>query len=120
MNYAHVGFAVKNLQKSKGFYTAALATLGLSLLREKTESVHFGEDGKTLFYIHTRSTPPGPFHIAFEAKSRGQVDEFYKAALAAGGKDNGAPGIRENYSPTYYAVFVIDPDGHNIEALCRT
>ena len=119
MEVAHIGFGVKDLSKSKSFYTRALAPLGLSLIREKPTSVHFGREGRTLLYIHTREIPPGPFHVAFEAKSRAQVDSFYEAALAAGGKDNGSPGIRENYSPTYYAAFVIDPDGHNLEVVCR-
>src|ERR1051326_5285259 len=115
MNYAHVGFAAKDLAKSKAFYEAALAPLGLSLVREKTESVHFGKDGRTFLYVHTRGNPPGPFHIAFEADTQDQVNKFYDAAISAGGVDHGAPGIRENYSPTYYAAFVLDPDGHNIE-----
>ncbi|OGC85052.1 hypothetical protein A3F55_02180 [Candidatus Adlerbacteria bacterium RIFCSPHIGHO2_12_FULL_53_18] len=121
MKFGHIGFAVKDFQKSKEFYVKALAPVGLTQHREKENSAHFGAgDGRTMFYIHTRSAPPGPIHLAFEADTREQVDEFYKVALAAGGKDNGAPGVREHYSPTYYAVFVIDPNGHNIEAVCRT
>ena len=120
MNIAHVAFAVHDLQKSKEFYVRALAPLGLSVHREKSDSVHFTKgDGKTLFYIHTRTPVPGPIHVAFEADTREQVDEFYKSALSFGGTDNGAPGVREQYSPNYYAAFVIDPDGHNLEAVCR-
>ncbi len=119
MEFAHLGIAVQDLAKSKEFYEAALAPLGLPLIREKETSVHFGKNGRTLFYIHTKGTPPGPIHIAFDADSREKVNAFYAAALKAGGKDNGAPGIRERYSPTYYAAFVLDPDGHNIEAISR-
>lgn len=119
MEFAHLGLAVRDLKRSKEFYVAALTPLGLPLTREKETSVHFGKNGRTMFYIHTKGAPPGPIHIAFDADSREHVDAFYKAALAAGGKDNGAPGIREHYSPTYYAAFVLDPDGHNIEAVAR-
>lgn len=120
-NFAHIGLAVRDLQKSKVFYSQALFPLHLSTHREKEDSVHFGTgNGRTLFYIHTRSKAPGPIHIAFEADSRDQVDQFHEAAIAAGGKDNGAPGVRENYAPNYYAAFVVDPDGNNIEAVCRT
>jgi|SRR3989344_2526143 len=120
MNFAHIGFAVCDLEKSKGFYTKGLAPLGIVLTKEKADSAHFGKgDGKTMLWIHTHGPIPGPIHIAFEADTHTHVQEFYSAAIAAGGRDNGGPGIRENYSPNYYAAFVIDPDGHNIEAVCR-
>jgi catechol 2,3-dioxygenase-like lactoylglutathione lyase family enzyme len=118
--FGHIGFAVKDLDKSKAFYTQALAPLGIQFMRESDTSAHFGSgDGTTMLWIHTRGQVPGPFHIAFEAESKEDVDAFYKAALAAGGTDNGAPGIREHYSPTYYAAFVFDPNGNNLEAVCR-
>ncbi|OGG72079.1 hypothetical protein A3A35_02320 [Candidatus Kaiserbacteria bacterium RIFCSPLOWO2_01_FULL_51_21] len=121
MNFAHIGLAVRDIKKSKEFYSKVLLPLQLSVYREKADSVHFGTgNGRTLFYIHTRSKAPGPVHIAFEADSRDEVGQFYKAAIIAGGKDNGTPGIRENYAPNYYAAFVLDPDGNNIEAICRT
>ena len=119
MSYAHIGLPVADLAKSKSFYEAVLAPLGLALIREKEDSVHFGKDGRTVFYVHTKKAPPGPTHIAFEAQSKEQVDEFFTAGLSAGGTDNGAPGIRENYSPTYYAAFLLDPDGHNVETVFR-
>jgi catechol 2,3-dioxygenase-like lactoylglutathione lyase family enzyme len=120
MQFAHIGFSTRDLQKSKEFYIAALRPLGLSLGRESEDSLHFSQNGdRTLLWIHTRSDVTTPLHISFEADSRAQVDEFYRAATAAGGKDNGAPGIRENYSPNYYAAFVIDPDGHNLEVVYR-
>ncbi len=119
MKFGHIGFSVHDLQKSKEFYTAALLPLGLSLTHESGEQVRFGKDGKTWLYIHKRNDPPTSFHLAFETDTREEVDAFYKAALAAGGTDHGVPGIREAYSPTYYAAFVVDPNGHNIEAVCR-
>jgi catechol 2,3-dioxygenase-like lactoylglutathione lyase family enzyme len=120
MNFAHIGFAVRDIKKSKEFYSAALAPLGLLLEKEKTDSLHFGKgDGKTMLWIHTRGQITSPFHFSFEADNRTQVQEFYNAALAAGGTDNGAPGVRENYSANYYATFVLDPDGHNLEVVYR-
>lgn len=119
MKFGHIGFSVHDLQKSKKFYEAALIPLGLSLTHESNEQVRFGKNGKTMLYIHTRTVPPSSFHLAFEAKSHEEVDAFYAAALAAGGTDHGAPGIRLDYSPTYYAAFVLDPNGHNIEVVCR-
>ncbi|MBU2159123.1 VOC family protein [Patescibacteria group bacterium] len=119
MEFGHIGFSVNDLQKSKEFYRAALIPLGLSLTHESDEQVRFGKAGKTTLYIHTLMAPPTSFHIAFEVKSREEVDAFYAAALAAGGTDHGAPGIRQDYSPTYYAAFVLDPNGHNIEVVCR-
>lgn len=120
MEFAHIGFSVRDLQKSKVFYVRALAPLGLVLQREKVDSLHFGKgDGRTMLWIHTRGGVTSPFHISFEVDSKEQVQEFYDAALAAGGTDNGAPGVRENYSKNYYAAFVLDPDGHNLEVVCR-
>ena len=120
MSFAHIGFAVHNLEKSKEFYSKALAPLGPILQSEKTDSFHFGKsDGRTMLWLHTRGTPPGAIHLSFEAGTKEQVQEFYAAAISAGGKDNGAPGIRADYAPTYYAAFVFDPDGHNIEVICR-
>jgi catechol 2,3-dioxygenase-like lactoylglutathione lyase family enzyme len=119
MKFAHIGFGVKDLSRSKDFYKRIFEVLGLPLIDESGQSVRFGADGRALFYIHTREAPPGPFHVAFEVDTREAVSEFHEAALAAGGRDNGAPGIRKHYSPTYYAAFVLDPDGHNIEAVCR-
>ncbi len=119
MSYAHVGFAVKDLAVSKKFYEAALAPVGITLISEGENWAAFGKEGRNLLWIGTFGPVPGHIHFAFEASDRSSVDAFYKAAIAAGGKDNGAPGIRENYSPTYYAAFVIDPDGHNVEVVAR-
>lgn len=119
MEFGHIGFSVHDLQKSKEFYKAALIPIGLSLTHESGEQVRFGKDGKTVLYIHTRMAPPSSFHLAFEVETQEKVDAFYAAALTAGGTDHGAPGVRPDYSPTYYAAFVLDPNGHNIEVVCR-
>lgn len=122
----HIGFGVTDFQRSQQFYTEALAPLGISLLMEVTAeqtgaAAHagFGKDGKPFFWIGTGGRPGGPTHVAFAADDRGSVDAFYRAALAAGGRDNGGPGVRAHYHPNYYGAFVLDPDGHNIEAVCH-
>jgi catechol 2,3-dioxygenase-like lactoylglutathione lyase family enzyme len=79
----------------------------------------FGREGKTSFMVRTVGDPSGPAHVAFASPDRGTVDAFHAAALAAGGTDNGGPGIRENYHPNYYAAFALDPDGNNVEAVCQ-
>jgi catechol 2,3-dioxygenase-like lactoylglutathione lyase family enzyme len=112
---AHTGLAVSDYQRSKTFYTKALTPLGYSNNMEHGTSAGFNDGKNTDFWIGKESQVI-PNHLAFEAKSREQVHAFHKAALDAGGKDNGAPGYRD-YSPGYYAAFVYDPDGHNIEAV---
>jgi catechol 2,3-dioxygenase-like lactoylglutathione lyase family enzyme len=79
----------------------------------------FGKDSKAFFWIGTGNKPRGGTHVAFTARTRSDVDSFYQAALAAGGRDNGAPGLRPHYHPNHYAAFVLDPDGNNVEAVCR-
>ena len=123
----HIGYCVTDIDKSKRFYAAALAPLSVSLIMEVTAEqtgkdahVGFGEEGKPYFWIGTGGKPSGAVHVAFAAASRGQVDAFYEAAIAAGGRDNGPPGIREHYHPNYYGAFVLDLDGNNIEAVCHT
>jgi catechol 2,3-dioxygenase-like lactoylglutathione lyase family enzyme len=117
--FDHLGFAVKDVGKSRAFYVAALRPLGITLMREGEGWAAFGTGPHTQFWIGAWGKPPGGFHIAFAAKDRATVRAFYAAAMKAGGKDNGPPGIRANYHPDYYAAFVIDPDGHNIEAVCH-
>lgn len=122
----HVGFKVSDIAVSRAFYDAALAPLGYGLVMEVTPemtgdgSTHlgYGVGGKPDFWIGTGgpATRHG-LHVAIVAPNRAAVDAFHRAALAAGGKDNGAPGLREHYHPTYYGAFVIDPDGHNLEAV---
>lgn len=119
MKFGHIGFDVEDLQKSAQFYKPIMNVLGLELKHDSDMQVRFGPPNRTLFYFNKKNSVSGPFHIAFEVDTREEVDRFYKAALEGGGTDNGAPGVRERYSPTYYAAFVIDPDGNNIEVVCR-
>src|SRR5688572_1159415 len=123
----HTGLAVTDYEKSKQFYSRALAPLGyrmmMELPREITRGIGvcgFGVPPKPDFWLHEHeSANKPPIHVAFRADSRALVDAFYKAALAAGGRDNGPPGPRPRYHPNYYGAFVLDPDGHNIEAVCH-
>jgi catechol 2,3-dioxygenase-like lactoylglutathione lyase family enzyme len=120
----HTGIIASDFDRSKQFYSAALAPLGFQMVMEfpasvtgHTDVAGFGEPPKPEFWI-SRGTPNNPpVHVAFRAASRAVVDAFYKAALEAGGRDNGPPGIRAHYHPDYYGAFVLDPDGHNIEAV---
>jgi catechol 2,3-dioxygenase-like lactoylglutathione lyase family enzyme len=121
----HIGFGVSDFARSKAFYERALAPLGYRIVMEVTpeesggySGVGFGDGMKPSFWIGT-GAPPQRLHVAFAAKSRADVDAFYEAALAAGGTDNGAPGLRPHYHPNYYGAFVLDPDGHNVEAVCH-
>lgn len=119
----HIALRVSNLEKSKKFYIAALAPLGYKLLKEKTNSAGFGTedvDGMRDFWIHEGGMAESGHSfscLAFNALSEEAVNGFYGAGLAAGGTDNGAPGFREKYHPNYYAAYVYDPDGYNIEAV---
>ena len=121
----HVGFPVSDYARAKAFYEKALAPLGYTLIMEVRQDENdvpaagFGSNGKPDFWIGGEGGLNKPMHIAITANDRAAVDAFYKAAIAAGGKDNGAPGIRAHYHPNYYGAFVHDPDGHNIEAVCR-
>ena len=114
---AHTSLPVSNYQSAKDFYTAVLAPLGYSVKMEYGEAAGFNDGTNTDFWINTNEKGVIPGHVAFETKNKGQVDAFYQAALAAGAKDNGAPGYRKDYWPGYYAAFVYDADGHNIEAV---
>lgn len=120
MKFGHIDISVKNIEASKRFYDAVTPHIGLGCInRGETSNVRYGEDGSTRFYIHQRSEPISGVHVCFDVDTKEDVDAFYSAAMAAGGTDHGAPGIRQDYSPTYYAAFVLDPDGNNIEAVCR-
>ena len=112
----HVGLYVSDLSASRAFYTAALAPLGISVLIEGEGWCMFGSGRQPQFWIGDRGPVPGGIHLAFVAADRAHVHAFHAAALAAGGRDNGAPGPRD-YHPAYYGAFVIGPDGHNIEAV---
>jgi len=112
----HLTLTVRDVDRSVAFYTRALAPLGYRVLME-FEGVYGLGDEKPYFWIKQDDPPTNPQHIAFIARRRADVDAFYEAALAAGARDNGPPGLREHYHPTYYAAFVFDPDGHPIEAV---
>src|ERR1700722_3147065 len=116
--FDHIGFGVPDPAKPRAFYAAALTPLGLGLRHDQDNVVAFGPPDKWALWFYGRGDGPTGVHIALKAESRAQVDAFHAAALAAGGKDNGAPGPRPHYTPTYYGAFVIDPDGHNLEAVC--
>ena len=121
----HVGFPVSDIKRSIAFYTKALAPLGITLIMEVTpemtgnEGHHagFGADKKAFFWISTGKPLKGRLHVAFTAQDRAAVAAFYESALSAGGKDNGLPGLRPHYHKDYFGAFVLDPDGHNVEAV---
>ena len=119
MAFDHLGFNVGDLAQSRAFYTAALAPLGLVPVMEGDKWVAFGHAKRPEFWLGRYGDAPGRIHVAFAAQSRAQVDLFYTEAMQAGGKDNGKPGLRLDYHPHYYGAFVLDPDGHNIEAVCH-
>lgn len=117
----HTGVNVGDFEASRRFYTTALAPLRYELLLELYDTVAgFGEQGKPDFWIAQGEPNTPRVHVAFHADTRQKVDAFYEAALDAGGRDNGAPGLRPQYHSDYYGAFVLDPDGHNIEAVCHT
>jgi len=114
------------VERSKTFYVDALKPLGIGMVMEVTAEqtgaeahAGFGKDNKAFFWIGGGGKPKGGTHVAFTAPTRADVDSFYRAALAAGGRDNGPPGLRPHYHPNHYAAFVLDPDGNNVEAVCR-
>jgi catechol 2,3-dioxygenase-like lactoylglutathione lyase family enzyme len=119
--FDHVKFGVTDYAASRAFYLQALAPLGVVVVSEGTPSygIEMSADDKVSLCLCQTDEKPAHLHIAFVAQSRQQVDAFHRAALAAGGRDNGAPGLRPKYHANYYAAFVIDPDGHNIEAVCH-
>jgi catechol 2,3-dioxygenase-like lactoylglutathione lyase family enzyme len=118
----HLTLTSAHYKKTKNFYIKALAPLGYSLVKEFGDDVAgFGIGDRLDFWLANGVTATTPqFHLSFVAKTRAEVDEFYTAALETGGTDNGKPGLREKHSANYYAAFVLDPDGQNIEATCRS
>ena len=120
--FDHVKFGVSNFAASKSFFLKALEPLGLVVVGEgaPTYGVELSQkEGKVSLCLHQSAEKPAHIHLAFAAENRQQVEAFYRAALEAGGKDNGAPGLRPHYHANYYAAFVIGPDGHNIEVVCH-
>jgi len=118
--FDHIAFGVTDYAASKAFFLQALEPLGIGVVMEGEYGVGIGPTGKPALWLYQSPNKPAPLHLAFAAQSRQQVRDFYRAALAAGGKDNGAPGLRPHYHPNYYGAFVIGPDGHNVEAVCHT
>ena len=120
--FDHVKFGVSDYVASKAFFARALEPLGVAVVAEgaPTYGVELAspKSSASLCLFRTE-VKPAPLHLAFVAENREQVDAFHRAALEAGGKDNGAPGLRPQYSANYYAAFVIGPDGHNVEAVCH-
>ena len=117
--FDHVVFGVRNYAASKAFYLKALEPIGMKIVAENSLGLEMSADGKTSLCLRPNEPSPAHLHLAFVAENRQQVDAFHRAALAAGGKDNGPPGLRPKYHANYYAAFVIDPDGHNIELVCH-
>ena len=117
----HVGLNVTDFDASKGFYLRALAPLGIGAVMELPawKSLGLGHDRKPYLWIHERGEPSTSTHVALAAPDVETVDAFYEAAMAAGGRDNGPPGLRPQYHPHYYGAFVLDPDGNNVEAVCH-
>jgi catechol 2,3-dioxygenase-like lactoylglutathione lyase family enzyme len=113
----HLTLKVKDIGKAKAFYSAALAPLGYEVMMDEGGMLGMGADGKPDLWLVQDPENTRPMHLAFVARSRKAVDAFHAAALAAGAKDNGAPGLRKEYHPTYYGAFVLDENGHNVEAV---
>jgi len=116
--YDHVGLKVKDVAASARFYKAALAPLGHELASENKDGAGLGPKGAPALWLHRDAAARGGVHVAFSAAEPAAVDRFHAAGLEAGGRDNGAPGPRKDYGPNYYAAFLIDPDGNNVEAVC--
>lgn len=116
--YDHVGLKVKDVAAAVRFYGAALKGLGHVVASQDASGAGIGPEGAPALWLYQDANASGGVHVAFRARNRAAVDRFHKDGLAAGGRDNGAPGPRTDYSPTYYAAFLIDPDGNNVEAVC--
>jgi len=117
--FDHIGLRVKDLTKSARFYEAALAPLGHVVEARDETSVSIGPPGRAALFLYPSKGPAGPgTHVAFTARDRGAVAEFHERGVAAGGRDHGSPGLRADYAPNYYAAFLVDPDGNNVEAVC--
>ena len=117
--FDHVVFSTSDYEASKAFFLKALEPIGIAVLSEGPLGIELSSDGETSLCIRRIEEKPSHLHLAFRAENRKQVKDFHRAALEAGAKDNGAPGLRPNYSGNYYAAYVIGPDGHNIEMVCH-
>ena len=114
----HINIGVADLDASRAFYERALAPLGIGVVMQGISGIGFGRNGHPQFWLSARGAS-GPIHVAFGASDRAEVDAFHVAAINAGGRDNGPPGLRPEYHGSYYGAFVLDPDGHNIEAVAH-
>ena len=117
--FDHVVFGVSDYAASKAFFLKALEPLGVAVVSEGPHGVELSPKGKASLCLYQTEEKPAHLHLAFTAENRQQVEAFYRAALEAGGKDNGSPGLCPEYQANYYAAFVIGPDGHNIEVVCH-
>ena len=115
----HIVIGVRELARSRAFYEKVLPSVGCAFVAQYGNAAGFGPGGKPIFWIREDGKAPDQVHVAFAAGDRATVDAFHVAGLAAGGQDNGPPGIREIYHPDYYGAFVLDPDGHNVEVVCH-
>lgn len=116
--FDHVGLRVQDLARSIAFYKAALGALGHEMGSSGDDYAGFGPQGEPALWLHANASGARGAHVAFRAPNRAAVERFHALGLAAGGRDNGKPGLRPDYSATYYAAFLLDPDGHNVEAVC--
>lgn len=117
--FDHVVFGASDYEASKAFFLKVLAPIGIEVVSEGTLGIELSSDGKSSLCIRRIEEKPSHLHLAFVAENRQQVNDFYRLALEAGARDNGAPGLRPQYSGQYYAAFVFGPDGHNIEMVCH-
>lgn len=115
----HVTLGVTDIERSRAFYDGALRPLGIERLHTGEDSAGYGANRKAFFWIGLRGASQAGAHVAFTSENRQTVDRFHQAALAAGGRDQGSPGLRPHYHENYYGAFILDPDGHNIEAVCH-
>ena len=117
--FDHIGLRSNSVETLETFFLRALAPLGVTVAMKGPHGAGLGKNGKPSLWIYKAEEPPAPLHLAFTAERRSQVDAFYSSAIEAGGQDNGPPGLRTHYHPTYYSAFVIAPDGHNVEVVCH-
>lgn len=117
--YDHIGLKVNDLDAAVRFYQAALEPLGHVLCSQEASYAGLGQKGEAALWLYaSQGSRTNAVHVAFRARSREAVDRFHACGLKAGGRDNGGPGLRKDYSPSYYAAFLLDPDGNNVEAVC--
>ena len=117
--FDHIAVGVRDYAASKAFFLRALQPLGVTIVMEGPHGVGLGQKHKPSLWLYETTETPAHLHLAFAAETRRQVDDFHRAALEAGGRDHGAPGLRPHYHANYYGAFVIGPDGHNVEAVCH-